>query len=873
MQTILAKSDNNEIDFLLKSSYESVFAKIVDVLGEDSELFASIQRQNKVSRWYGKAEYSYHTLAMASEEDKIQASELLENQRSFILSRIKNDRILSPLLDDLFVVPSDADLFLFTRPDGTQGVCLTRWGSVLSSGASKEDPFTKLIKIPKPNHFVVQLSIRYSDNTPYSQKNFYFQYNKAVKVFTTDQDGKFNVGKLKKQTTFFISILEETQGTAFEVADHDKEYTVIFPFYIDFVISVVDQKSNPIPYKEILAHYNGQVENYITDQDGNIHIPQLELLPESYKLEDPSEGFQKLFQLEQSTKELVFQIQQKQFSKTTIQVVDEEDKPVVNHPVTVTQEGGNGNFESDLNGTIELGKVEVGKTLQLTDGLDKYNQQEFETKEGDTGFIFKVKRPIIPQVKVRVIDHKNKPVAGIPMDFFFGEDEHNRVTDEEGWCQLNQSLFTDKEKVPVQVHLEEKDKGKKKIVNKTVKYNALQSEYTLKLKKFNWRWLLLLLLLLPLLLLIEDEKYITVQTIERFNGDPVPFADVDLSYMKYSLFKDGSFFHSEEVSGNGQTNNDGIHQFGPLSYTWYSMFFKRWTNVNLIAKSECFEAINTGHYFHGFGNKKEIPVEMDPIRTTVEFVVVDKSDGTPINGAKVEVITDMHGDTEKEFGTTDSGGSITFDQLPLCGKVLKLYGEHDKYYHPDSLVNLDIQKILQGGKENPTLRLPPVMETIEFRTTEPDRNNRVLPDVNLQVWIDGEKKSVPYNSGNGVFQVKAKLISEISIIASRPGYETNDTKIKNVSIESLVNSPQDARDIPMLIPPCNQTTDTDTDEIEFVKEYNMGQSNGTFVFKYDTFSQPDQIRIYCGRKDQMRSQNSLYDYYGGSSGEVSVAVG
>lgn len=68
--------------------------------------------------------------------------------------------------------------------------------------------------------------------------------------------------------------------------------------------------------------------------------------------------------------------------------------------------------------------------------------------------------------------------------------------------------------------------------------------------------------------------------------------------------------------------------------------------------------------------------------------------------------------------------------------------------------------------------------------------------------------------------------------------------------------------------PCGSVAESGGDE-GVIKPVNMGQTSGTFLFEYDTYSAWDRITIYNGMKPQGRP---IFRYVGGTGGMVSKKV-
>ena len=133
-----------------------------------------------------------------------------------------------------------------------------------------------------------------------------------------------------------------------------------------------------------------------------------------------------------------------------------------------------------------------------------------------------------------------------------------------------------------------------------------------------------------------------------------------------------------------------------------------------------------------------------------------------------------------------------FDVTALPGDQITIHSTLDPYYHPKTTVIKEFQKA-------EIIYMRPVLVDLTFRTVEVENGSikGVLPNCNLVVTVDGTKVN-PTNSGSGTFVVpNLRLNSQISIVASKPDYGSNSSKIRNKSVEQLWKATQDERDIPL----------------------------------------------------------------------------
>lgn len=185
-------------------------------------------------------------------------------------------------------------------------------------------------------------------------------------------------------------------------------------------------------------------------------------------------------------------------------------------------------------------------------------------------------------------------------------------------------------------------------------------------------------------------------------------------------------------------------------------------------------------------------VWLEPEPYTVQFRVIDTLSGEPIVGVRNKIVIDgVDGTTRTNMEISNRNGY--FPVTAVAGDKITIESMFDPYYHPKTTV-------IERFEKEMVIYMCPVLVSLEFRTVEEDggRITGVLPDCDLKVSVDGKEVS-PNNSGTGQFTIpNLRLTSRISIEASKLGYESNTTKVKDKSVEQLGKSSQDERDIPLL---------------------------------------------------------------------------
>ncbi len=224
-------------------------------------------------------------------------------------------------------------------------------------------------------------------------------------------------------------------------------------------------------------------------------------------------------------------------------------------------------------------------------------------------------------------------------------------------------------------------------------------------------------------------------------------------------------------------------------------------------------------------------VYLEPEPHMEEFQNIDSLTNKPIPGVSNEItINSISGTTHKSTELSNRNG--VFYVKALTDDQINIESEHDDYYPK----NTKIAKFSKGKK----IYMKPKTTDLDFRTIDADINE-ILPDCHLVVSTSASGVNTPVTSGNGEFKVRNLLIyEEISIVASKPEFSTNSTKVRNAKVRDLMNAQQERRDIPLRIelPPCDATgnsmPDVKAGTVSAPQQFNMGKKSGTFTITFDT---------------------------------------
>lgn len=264
---------------------------------------------------------------------------------------------------------------------------------------------------------------------------------------------------------------------------------------------------------------------------------------------------------------------------------------------------------------------------------------------------------------------------------------------------------------------------------------------------------------------------------------------------------------------------------------------------------------------------------LTPIKKMIKFIVKDLETKQPVPGATAYLVID--GDTVQTVTTNVNGyasvvGEGIFQDVHISKEVTIIA---DKAFYNDTSVTTIVDDFIQLPDEERVLYIRPTLQDIEFRDTD---GSNGLSGVKNVITVNGvQRANAEYSNSSGNFSVAGVLPTDkVSITASKTGYNTNSTKIKNSLFSDLATSAT-KRDIPLTIvteepdppqpPRDDEEEETEEEEEEIpdvpvvpcdapqesggegvtVKVHSVGTAT-KFVIKWDMYSIPDQLIVYCG---------------------------
>jgi hypothetical protein len=266
---------------------------------------------------------------------------------------------------------------------------------------------------------------------------------------------------------------------------------------------------------------------------------------------------------------------------------------------------------------------------------------------------------------------------------------------------------------------------------------------------------------------------------------------------------------------------------------------------------------------------KDRTICLEPEPQTCEFRNIDSlctSRGIAGVTNRITVKNKKGTETLTEISSTDGTFSISpvYEDDEVC-----IESSHQEYESKTTCFTFQ-----QGNSIQKEIAMMPNIVRMDFNVYDKDDRTIVIQqnsDIHIQIYSDCLSvmaDSTFKKSANAMstYEHSALLLpSSISIVVEADGYRKNDYQIVNVPVRELLADPA-KRDLLMeKLPTASPCTGGIEDygnadnKVDFTKEYNMGQSSGSFIFEYNTFEAADQIIIHDGSKAQTGAVNVIFN--------------
>jgi len=207
-----------------------------------------------------------------------------------------------------------------------------------------------------------------------------------------------------------------------------------------------------------------------------------------------------------------------------------------------------------------------------------------------------------------------------------------------------------------------------------IQFRQDQLEYDIRMKKKrNWWWLLLFLL--PLLLLIQCSHDVVVQTLTPYD-DPIADAAVESRYTEYQLLKGGRLFYAQEHILTGNTDENGLIDFGKQPTSVWSWLFHAKTPLESYASKTCLVGEDKSMFHWRFKKRPYVVYMYNTCHDTTDIPihVVDKETGDDIPQAFIKWSAGTTGDA-----VTDEHGIFYIPMADSLAKISRIEARADGY--------------------------------------------------------------------------------------------------------------------------------------------------------------------------------------------------
>lgn len=439
---ILSKESFTKIQYVIQGqNYANIYARLVLELPEsDSSLFAKILLRGDGAEWVADDDRTYLPFASASPEEKELIAICLEDKKQAVLKKLHSLTYSS----DLLTIPTTDQIFFSCDDFGNVSVKLTQWGFKLPKDKDNIDVISALIA--KPRTLVqsqVNVLVRYSDGLPAGNEPFKLQLFGSTVPFRTNQEGRFNLGKLINGKPFAIT---DNRGNeqSFTVNPAIELYEVEFPVYTTYDITVNNQEGTPC------ANFNLSVDGkpMTTDDEGKLYFDDVLLTPKlTVEAAHEETSHKETYTLARDPEQnhFKFQYSEKFFSSLDVQVRYEDGEGLPLFRVKV----GMDEHETDEYGHLHLEGIEAGTTVRVADAAECNHYVDVELQRGENLAEIVLERPVEKQIRVHLEDKKGNPIQNQVVKLNCKSGDYEGSTDVDGNLFFPASHFEDGEKVKV----------------------------------------------------------------------------------------------------------------------------------------------------------------------------------------------------------------------------------------------------------------------------------------------------------------------------------------------------------------------------------------------------------------------------------------
>ncbi len=232
-------------------------------------------------------------------------------------------------------------------------------------------------------------------------------------------------------------------------------------------------------------------------------------------------------------------------------------------------------------------------------------------------------------------------------------------------------------------------------------------------------------------------------------------------------------------------------------------------------------------------------VWLEPEPYLVEFINRDSINGRPIPGVKnVIKIIDPSGKEETVTEISNSNG--IFPVTAKEGSRIEIISTKNPAYKQKSV-------IIEKFKDSEIILMEPNLVNVKLQTVKDIKGQPLLPQCRLGITGSVSGTLPPTDSGStGEFIVTARYDENISVVASKAGYKTNSTTVRNEPVTNLRNG----RKIPLFKPIVYEHSSPAQGQSKNC--YEMGEVPCNFMFEWRLCDACTMITVTDGNGNVIR---------------------
>jgi len=186
-----------------------------------------------------------------------------------------------------------------------------------------------------------------------------------------------------------------------------------------------------------------------------------------------------------------------------------------------------------------------------------------------------------------------------------------------------------------------------------------------------------------------------------------------------------------------------------------------------------------------------------PITASITLIVKNLKTKSPLPLATITLKTASGKiiDTRKTNVNGSAGlaaGSVEFSNLPILTQITACAS---KQFFADSCISAKVKDLIKAKPEQRTIFLRPLENSIVFKIID-ENTKQAIPAAKVNINFDG-KTLTAVSAADGTVSFSGVFAgSEISIIAEKTDYKTNDYTVKKLKMSDLLNN-STSREIPL----------------------------------------------------------------------------